>query len=93
MLMKIIPAFLIAATMAIGCREVPAQTTATTTAVGFLNIQGVLHENGGPVNGFMWFCWDIYDVPTGGKAVWHFPSGDFAYADFRETLYGPPLPY
>jgi hypothetical protein len=22
-------------------------------------------------------------VPTGGTAIWHFPSGDFAYADFR----------
>jgi hypothetical protein len=34
-----------------------------------------------PVRGFERF--EGVTVPIGGKAVWHFPSGDFTYADFE----------
>jgi len=33
-----------------------------------------------PVRG--WNVMDGRPVPTGGKAIWHFPRGDFTYADF-----------
>jgi hypothetical protein len=29
-----------------------------------------------------WTTWDGRPIPRGGTAVWHFPSGDFPYADF-----------
>lgn len=32
---------------------------------------------------FGWTKIDGRAVPSGGTAIWHFPSGDFAYADFR----------
>src|SRR5215212_6198892 len=48
----------------------PAQS-ALTKPVGFLNVQGMLHENGIPATGFMDFCWWIYAAPSGGIALAH----------------------
>jgi len=36
-----------------------------------------------PVRG--WRVLEGHPAPSGGTAIWHFPSGDFAYADFMFT--------
>lgn len=64
-IMKLFKSLLLAGAVAFVCRDVSAQYI-PINPVGFLNVQGVLHENGQPVNGFMWFCFDVFAAPTGG---------------------------
>jgi hypothetical protein len=55
-------------TAALG-RDASAQTPSTVPPIGFLNVQGVLHENGAPINGFMDFCWGLFNASSGGTRL------------------------
>ena len=68
--MKMLKSLLLAGAVVFGCQAASAQT-ATTKPVGLLSVQGVLHDNGQPANGFWWFCWDLYAAPTGGTSLAH----------------------
>jgi hypothetical protein len=69
-IMKLFRSFLFAGAITFSCQPMPAMIW-DPIGDGFAPVQGVLHENGQPVNGFMWFCWDLYATPAGGTSLAH----------------------
>jgi hypothetical protein len=66
---KAFSSLLLAGAMALVCRDASAAPLGTSAT--FLNVQGVLHENGQPVNGSYWLEVALFTAPTGGIALAH----------------------
>src|SRR5262249_50177045 len=67
--MKLLTSLVLACVAAFVCSRARAQTTATTTPVGLLSVQGVLHSNGVPFNGYTDLIRTLTDAETGGTEL------------------------
>src|SRR5204862_967418 len=70
MIMKLFTSLLLALAAAVTSLNASAQVY-SASAVGLLNVQGVLRDNGTTINGFYDWCFWLYSAPTGGTVLAH----------------------